>query len=179
MGKKHEINEGDTHEPLLEWTDNTNRLLGYIQENLVRSHKLRYRRLVLLIGDESGHLLFRLHNDNCLALPVLRDMPAGRSFADVASETLLAEGFSPYNQLQDLGYLPSQGLEYELRIYHARIAHCHLERKTWGNEPYLLLDCDELKGLEHQLSLEDLLHTLLQHKILAPFWQRNSIGRVS
>ena len=87
MGKKHEINEGDTHEPLLEWTDNTNRLLGYIQENLVRSHKLRYRRLVLLIGDESGHLLFRLHNDNCLALPVLRDMPAGRSFADVASET--------------------------------------------------------------------------------------------
>ncbi|MCR5812948.1 MAG: hypothetical protein K6G15_00450 [Desulfovibrio sp.] len=159
-------------ERLLECTDKNNRLLGYLPESLVRQQRLCHRQLVILIGDEYGHLLFRLQEENCLALPVQRDQPAGQAFTDYAAETLLEENYSPYYQLQDLGYLQSPG-QNPLRLFYARMAHSHLVRKITTKQDGLLLDADELKGLwtSAQITVEPLLQTLLTHKIFADFLQ--------
>ncbi|MBO4335362.1 MAG: hypothetical protein J5846_05950 [Desulfovibrio sp.] len=171
MGNKHKRSRTAEHrEKLLEATDQNNRLLGYLTASTVQAQKLAHRKLVILIGDECGHMFFRLHNESCLSLPLVRSHLAGQVFADFAAEILLAENFSPFSRLQDLGYL-SCPVSHSLRIFYVRMAHSLLIRRITARQDGLLLDADELRGLQKtaEISVDDLLQTLLAHQLFAPF----------
>ena len=171
MDTKHKRRRTTEHkEQLLEATDQNNRLLGYLTENTVHAQELTHRKLVILIGDECGHMFFRLHNESCLSLPLVRSHLAGRVFADFAAEILLAENYSPYSRLQDLGYLRYPG-SHSLRIFYVRMEHSLLIRRITARQDGLLLDADELRGLQKTatISVDDLLQRLLAHKLFAPF----------
>ncbi|MBQ7609185.1 MAG: hypothetical protein IJU76_14640 [Desulfovibrionaceae bacterium] len=134
---------------LLEIVDENKTLIAHLPAALAFRDHLPYRAVGSFIADEQGCMLLTLTQEGLLTLPILSPLPAG----DSREETVcaLAKKFipyaHPYNERLLTELWMSQPAPCVLSLYHMRIAHATLVRKTADDAQVLLLSPIEQKGL--------------------------------